>query len=172
MAKKAFKSAGITIDVSMLGDEELTRNLNKMEGMGRTGLFAGAAKESMKPVLKDVQAGVPVDTGNLRKAFRVRSIKRMRGRRARGMIGARLLMPTREMVKIPANAKNYYPARQEFGFNHTNGTFVPAKRFMRDSLYRNRSVVFAAMRRNLWASIRKALTRKGMAIPEEVARNR
>lgn len=164
----SYKSHGMTVDVAMLGDAELSRKLNTLQGMGRTSIVSQAGKKAMKPVLNDIKAKVPVDTGLLKKSFKARSIKAMRGRRARGNVGARILMPTREMVQIPAKAKGYYPSAQEFGFRVRGGGHVPGKRFMRDSLYGNRSQVFAIMRREMWAKIKKLMASKGMAIPEGV----
>ena len=167
---KTFQKSGMSIDISVLGDKELSDALNKLEGLNRTGIFAQASKKSMRVVLRDIKSKAPVDTGAMQRAFGARSIKPMSGRRARGAVGARVLLPTRKMLRIPANAKGYYPAAQEFGWKTHGGGYVPAKRFVRDALYGNRSAVFNSLRTELWKGILARLKRRGMAIPDEVAR--
>lgn len=159
----------IQVDVSVLGDRDLQVQFDRLEGMGRrTTIISQSAKKAMNPVLASIRARVPVDTGLLKKSFKAASVKAMRGRKARGNVGARILMPTQDMVQIPARAKGYYPAAQEFGFRVRGGGHVDGKRFMRDSLYGNRTQVHAIMRREMWARIKKLMAKKGMAIPEGV----
>lgn len=158
----------IQVDVSVLGDRDLQVQFDRLEGMGkRTTIISQSAKQAMKPVLRSIQARTKLfmDTGALHQSFSTRSIKAMRGRKARGNVGARILMPTRAMVNIPSTAKGYYPAAQEFGFRPRGGRKTSAKSFMRDSLYNNRDQVLSTMRREMWKRVKKLMAKKGMSIP-------
>ena len=157
--------SGISIDIRALGDEAVMKALNQLEGFGRTNIFAQAAKKSLVPVLNDIKARAPKDSGLLAKSFNRRSIKAMRGRKARGAVGARIIFPTRAMLGIPVGAKGFYPVSHEFGWKPRGvGAKIAPKRFVRGSLYDNKAIVFATLRSELWRSIRKILAKRGMTI--------
>ena len=159
--------AGFQIDLKALGAPELERALNNLQGAGRTGIFSQAAKKAMVPVLNDIKATAPKLTGKMSKAFGRRSIKAMRGRKARGAVGARILFPTRDALGIPRDSKGYYPAAQEFGWKQRGKPpKVGEKRFVRNALYGNRSAVFSSLKRELWVSIRKVLRKRGIIPPD------
>lgn len=161
----------IQVDISVLGDRDLQVQFDRLEGMGRrTSIISQSAKKAMMPVLRTMIERAPVDTYNLVAALMThkQSIRAMRGRRARGYVGARIIMPPRALLDIPANAKGYYPAAQEFGFRTRGGGRYQGKSFVRSSLYDNRSIVFSIMRTEMWKRIKRFMKRKGMTIPEGV----
>ena len=160
------KLDAVSIDIRILGDKELITQLNRLAGQGRSALFGAAAKKAMKIVLRDVRNRTPVLTGSLKKSWKFSQIKTMSARKSGGFVGARILFPRRRDLNIKANAKGYYPASLEFGFQHSNGDYVPPVRMVRDSLYANRSAVYNELKSDLRQRIAKSMKKKGMSVPE------
>jgi len=168
-ALKINRRATFSIDISVLGDTELSRVLNSLEGMNRSGMFGDASVKAMEIVHRRILATVPIDTGTLINAFANKNnIRKIQPGKAKGLAGARVLFPPRRFLKIKQGAKGFYPAAQEFGWRTRSGDYIPGKRFVRDALYGSRSAVFAKLKTELWKIILRRMKRRKMIIPDSV----
>ena len=118
-------------------------------------LLRQAARKAARVVLADAKAGVPVDTGALRRGMKVRAQKGKKGR-----IAVRVMTPTREeLAKLyPERAqemldsKFYFPAAVEYGYTRRGVTKAPVG-FMRKALVANAEKAKATMRAELYAGL-------------------
>jgi hypothetical protein len=156
----------MTLDISVLGDKELDAQLRRLAGQGRSRIFGASAKKAMRPVLLDVRKRTPVLTGALKKGWKFGQVKTMSARRSGGYVGARIVFPRRKDIGIAADAKGYYPASLEFGFEHRSGKKIPAVMMVRKALYGNRTIVFNTLKTELRTRIALAMRKKGMSVPE------
>ncbi len=107
MARKGFIEFGIT------GDKRLDKRLRKMDRRVAGKAVRKGMKAAMAPVLSLAQRRVPVRTGRLKRSLRVA------GYGGKNFAGAAVMTGTRKMLKIPANAKGFYPAYIEYGYGKT-----------------------------------------------------
>lgn len=104
------------IDISMYGDRELQKNLDKFSEALQKKIVNRALRKGADH-LKQIAAGiVPADTGALRQSLEVRAFTR-RHQYARGaQLKGYVVEPgTREELGIAADDKYYYPAVLEYG---------------------------------------------------------
>lgn len=97
------------IDITMFGDKELQRKLDRLPSKLQKRVVKGAAKKAAEPILAAAKARAPVRTGRHRDSMKITT------KSGRKEIGAQIVTGTRKQLKIPADAKGYYPAAQEFG---------------------------------------------------------
>lgn len=136
MARKGFIQFGIT------GDKRLDKRLRKMDRKVSGKAIRKGMKEAMQPVLFAAKRRVPVLTGRLKKSIRVA------GYAGRNFAGAAVLTGTRKTLRIPANAKSFYPAYIEYGYGK-----VRARSFLRSSMADKKKEVLG----NVVSEIKKAL---------------
>lgn len=98
-------------DISILGDKELEEVLKFLPENLERKVLNKAIKEAARFVLDDAKAHAPKDTGALKQALHIRTMKRKRGR-----IGYLVASGTREELGIKAGAKGFYPASQHYGW--------------------------------------------------------
>ena len=125
----------VAVDISELGDEQLSKNLAQIERAVQKKIVRKALRKAAKEIiLPHAKALAPVDTGRLRKSLKIRAAKRSRNR-----IGVKLEAGTREKLGIPADAKGYYPLALELGYVNRGGQFEKPWPYMRPALYDNRA---------------------------------
>lgn len=122
------------IDLSILGDRGLERKINKLENKVAKKLIRDAAKEAMEPVAVMARVRAPVLDGRLKASIKVITYSARRGR----ITGAQVKTGSRFNLRIPANAKYYYPAAHEYGAPKRG---IKMRSFLRSSLTDLRSSV-------------------------------
>jgi len=123
MAAKKF-------DISMLGNKELSRKLNKLEPALQKKVILPSLRRGAKLVLSAARANVTVVTG--KKSFAIRqglTIKGFKGKkRSRNRVSVDVRSPTREELtsllgpgvgKDVLTSQYYYPAHVELGTKKT-----------------------------------------------------
>ncbi len=138
MAKKGSGLVSITIE----GGKKLDKKLNAMDRRVATKVLKKSFKAAMEPVKAEAKRLVPVDTGALRRSIRIATYK------GKDYVGAVVRTGTRKQLKIPANAKSYYPAFIEYGSQGER-----ARPYLRSALFKKRKVVL----NRVSDDIRKAL---------------
>jgi len=139
------------IDISLIGDKELQRKLNKLARDVQIRLLGSAMKNTGNKILRaPIAAAVPVKSGRLKAAMGKQKFKIFRGKTS----GARLEMPPRAALGIDPQDKYYYPVHVEYG--HGN---VPPHSFLRKPVDENaarwRAAVGAELGRKIEAEARK-----------------
>lgn len=117
-------------DISIIGEKKLQKKLSKMEKKIQSKVMKASMKEAMKPVQELAKQRAPHATGLLKRSIRIGIKSNRKGLTAMVRTG------TRKQLKIPANAKYYYPAALEYGTRH-----IPARSFLRSSLFSKKEVV-------------------------------
>jgi HK97 gp10 family phage protein len=97
-------------DLKIDGARRLNKKLNKLGTNVARKVVRPAGRAAMEPVLQAAKNYTPVDTGRLRDSIKVY----VRNSRQFGLdVG--IQTGTRKRLKIPADAKHYYPSAIEFG---------------------------------------------------------
>lgn len=157
-ALQAITSAGVPkVDISMLGDKELQRKLNRLaspraKAVVRAALRKGAKRAKQRVIANLSGAPVQVRTGELRAAF---ANAKIRSERMRGAIRLGVTLPTRAELGIAAGDKFYYPYAVEYG--HSG---APAYPFIRPAVDDHEAEEVAAIGRDIGAGIEKEARRK------------
>ena len=131
---------GRAVDISMFGDRELQRMLDKLPDKVQLKIARKAIKNSVERLRPEIirrLSGDPVgvDTDTLRGAFRAVQIK---SHGKAGLIRFGFPFPTREALDIDAEDKWYYPMAIEYGYIHAkSGQYVPPRPFMRNAVDEN-----------------------------------
>ena len=152
---------GQLVDIEMLGDKKLQRTLNRMDLRVQAKGMAKALRAGGKPILADAKARAraahnpATPSTNMLKVARGLKLRKAKGRR-RGVIGMRILTPTKAELGIPEGSKWYYPAHVELGSGPTKRgrPAVPAIPYMRGALHAGRQSALRRIRVHLWRFIR------------------
>ena len=99
------------VDISVLGDKKLMRQLRRLAGPAQKKVVRKALREGGRPVLASTQAKVPVKTGALKNSLKLRAIKY----KSRDRFGVAVRTGTREQLGIDADDPYYYPMAVEVG---------------------------------------------------------
>lgn len=111
-------------DLEVKGQRRLNKKLNRMStGLARK-IVRPAMKEALEPVVSAAKTFAPVDSGRMQKFIK----PFVQNSRSRGITGA-VRTGTRKQLRIPANARYYYPAAIEYGTRNT-----PPRSFLRRAL--------------------------------------
>lgn len=94
--------------MSVRGDKEIISKLKKLEKKLTKKIITRAARTAMKPVMQAAKSYAPKQSGTLRKAIKLRALKKNR----RGNIGVRVAISDKWFV-----GKMFYGAFQEFGWH-------------------------------------------------------
>ncbi len=127
-------------DISVLGDKELQAKLLKMEKRVGAKIMKQSLKSAMEPVKNLAKIRAPQKSGRLRKSIRIGTKSNRRG------VSALLRTGTRKQLKIPADAKYYYPAAIEYG---AAGRHLPERSFLRSSLHDRKGQVIGSVARHI-----------------------
>lgn len=136
------------IDISMVGDKELTKQLKKLDFKLQKKIVRQSISKAMLPVRNAAIANAPVDSGKLKA-----SIKR-KNKTKRGVSRSSIVTGTRSELGI--KTKGYYPAAIEYGYKKKNGEHVPAKSFMRKAISDNQTSVLNNVGKFIGNGIKKA----------------
>jgi len=117
-------------DLTIIGDKALERKLNAMDKKVAARNLKDALKESMEPVRDLSRRLAPTDSGLMKRSIRIGTRSNRRG------IAVFVRTGTRKQLKIPADAKYYYPAAIEYGTRT-----MPPRPFLRRALARLKNAV-------------------------------
>ncbi len=110
-------------DISLVGDKKTARKLKKMDAKIARKVMREALKDAMEPVKDLAKSRAPVDQGLLRKS--IRTAASVNAKRAAAFVRT----GTRKQLRIPLDAKYYYPAAIEYGTRKRG-----ARSFLRSAL--------------------------------------
>ena len=133
--------AGSIVGLDLRGEKEMIKALKMLPGSINRRVIAKATRRAMKPVIKAARANLNKSkrTGQLRKSIGARTVKIEDGIVWTG-VGVRkgFDIQTEEFGNINPRL---YAHLVEKGFQHRNGTTVPARPFLRPAWDNNRSRV-------------------------------
>ena len=157
-------AAGVPkVDISMLGDKELQRKLNRLTGPRAKAVVRQAIRKSVKRAQKRMVAklsGAPVnvDTGRLRAAIGSNKIENAS---SRYVVYLGVPMPTREELGIAPSEKGYYPYSLEFGYVHgLTGEKIRAYPWIRPSIDETEDSEKAQIGRDIGKGIERLARKK------------
>lgn len=139
------------VDINMLGDKQLVKDLAKFDQKNQRRIARAALKKGAAPTLDLARQLVPVDRGKLKAAL---AIKPARGKRNR--IGVEINTGTREQLEIEPDDKFYYPSVVEYGSRN-----MPAKPFMRPAFDRTKDEALTIVGDEMGKNIVRTLKRQG-----------
>ena len=118
------------VEVTLKGADRLQRRLSALEPKVAAQVQRKAARETAKRIQSTAKADAPEgETGSLRRAIKVRSLRRSRKKR----VGARVFVDQRFLSRAGVNY--YYPAVIEFGTRKSNR--IKADKYFRISAARH-----------------------------------
>ena len=141
-----------SLNVKLFGDKELEAAFNALAFGAQKKVFRPALREGMKVVHRAIVAKVPVDTGALRGAIKLRA-----GQRSRGRVGIAVFVDKDRLPKrTKAGAKEwFYPAHVELGHlapakkgaapGSQVRAFVPPRSYMRAGFDEAKEAAVAAI---------------------------
>lgn len=135
------------IDIRLLGDKELQKNLRKIDITLQRRIMKQALKRAAGPVLAEAKTRVPTRTYKLYESLKIRVFSR------KGAPMAVVETGTRAELGIPASEKFFYPAVVEY--KH--------KSYLRAALDASRAEVLNIMRATIKAGIESVRT--GARVP-------
>lgn len=133
------------IDISMLGDKQLAKQLKALEGPKQKKVVRQAYVKGAAVFRKSIRSLTPVDTGALKKA-----IKSYAGKGKKGQITRFVGIKDRASLGIEESSKYYYPAAVEYGHEG-----VSAKSYLRAGYDAVEEQVFALVKRLIGAGIER-----------------
>ena len=133
---------GGLVSITIKGGKKLDNKLKKMDRRVATKVLKTSFKAAMEPVKAEAKRRAPRDTGALIRSIRIGVYN------GKDYVGAVVKTGTRKQLKIPANAKSYYPAFIEYGSQGER-----ARPYLRSALFKKRKVVL----KRVSDDIRKAL---------------
>ncbi len=145
------------VDISVLGDKELSAKLNRLAGKRAKSIVRSALRKAAKRTKSRIVqnlSGSPVGvvTGRTRAAFAATKIGAVRNR---ALIIQGVKLPTREALGIPSGDRNYYPNAIEYG--HVG---APAKPFIRPAVDSNKDSEIRAIGKDIGAGLEREAKRK------------
>src|SRR5512139_447967 len=136
--------AGNRFDISMLGSKELSAALAQLPEKLERRVLSRALRQAGKFYQTLAAARAPRDRGKLATSFKVRALKRRKGR-----VGVMIQTGTRAQLGIDPKQRGFYPAHLEFGHRDRAGVHHAANPFMRSSLRTGQNAIFAILRTEL-----------------------
>lgn len=135
--------SNVSYDVSLLGDEALTRVIRSLQ--------KGAANRVMRPSLRLAAKGVmktAASTAPRGATLKTSTTLKLKASSRRGTISVRVQTGSREAMGIEKVAKYYYPSAKELGTDD-----MVAQPWLRPALETNRAAAFATIRTEAWRRI-------------------
>lgn len=144
------------IDISLLGDRALERELARLPRVVQRRVVArairAAAYRVRSRIVANIDAGDLILSGRMRAAFSRAKVRQQSHIRALIRIGP--IWPTRAELGIAADDPWYYPTAVEFGHSR-----APAHPFVVPAVDENRSEEIAILRREIGAGIKREAAR-------------
>ena len=132
----------VTVDISVLGDKELSKSLGRLEMKMQKSIVRKALRKAARPVLDSAKSLVPVMTGKLKDSLRIRTLKSRRG-----TVNVIVETGKRSELGISPNDKYFYPVVVEY--KH--------KSFMRAAIDARRTDAYEIAKREIRAGIEAAI---------------
>ena len=152
---------GIHFDVSAIGLRGLDRLLAQLPAKSERRIIRRVLRDSAKRIhgklLQNVMGGiVGIRTGRFAMGIASHEVK---GQFKRGRLEYGLMLPTREQLGIPPEAKHYYPAVLEYGAPH-----MSARAPMRRTVDDNAQAELALIGQEIGRGVERTAKRLGMVI--------
>lgn len=147
------------IDISVLGDKQLERDLARFvpsaqKGILRKVLRASGKRQKARLVANLSGGVVKPESGRWLRATIAEPVRAIQRTRLR--IGVAFSMPTRQQLGIDPKDKSFYPAAIEYGYTKKNGDRVAAKRPIRRAVDDHAKEETAILARELGQGIERA----------------
>lgn len=139
-------------DISILGAPELSRALAALPEKLERKILTKALRQAGKFYQTLAAARSPRDRGKLSSSYKVRALKRRKGR-----VGVLIQTGTRAQLGIDPKQRGFYPAHVEFGHRDRAGVHHAANPFMRSSLRTGQNAIFAILRQEIDNGIEAAM---------------
>jgi len=149
--------------VVITGDKQIDRNLKKFDDKVRKKVVRKAARNAAKKALSDYKNLVPVNTGSMRDATKVRAMKA--SRKSRGSLGASIVVDKKKLFALyearyghlPGKRRVdkeafFYPTVVEFGDSDT-----AADKPLRRAVFGNEAAIKAVFLSELRQAIKAKL---------------
>lgn len=144
----------MTIDISVTGDKELQRILNRLPDKLQKKIARNAIRKSAKRARDRIVANIRklnlIKTGRLLAAFEYAPI-RSQSSTPRSLIRIGVGFPYREQLGISPDDKYFYPAALEFGHPR-----APAYPFMRPAIDEHKQEEFATIGKDIGEGVIRA----------------
>jgi len=134
----------MTQTVRIDGLADLNKKLLELEPKLQRKTLGKALKKAGQPVLEESKRLVPVDSGRLRDALKLRSKGRSKKKPHRQSVS--VATPTRKQLKLRSDEKGYYPAVVEYG---AAGRNISARPYLRPALANQQDKVLATLKTEL-----------------------
>lgn len=141
----------MTTAVRIEGLKELNDKLRTLEPKLQRKTLGKALRKAGQPVLEESKRLVPVDTGRLRDALKLRGKGPSKKRPHRQSVS--VASPTRKALKLASDARGYYPAVIEYG---AAGRNIPAQPYLRPALANKQTEVLTTLKEELAKGVLKA----------------
>lgn len=139
-------------DISLLGVPELSRALAALPEKLERRVLTKALRQAGKFYQALAAARAPRDRGKLATSFKVRALKRRKGR-----VGVMIQTGTRAQLGIDPKQRGFYPAHVEFGHRDRAGVHHGANPYMRSAIRTGQNAIFAILRQELDNGIEAAM---------------
>ena len=128
----------------LTGDKKLNRKLKRLAGPDARKVIRQASRVAIKPVRSAAKSQAPHDSGALRRAIRIRAIKRSRSK-----VGTRITIGEKDFT-----GSTFYGGFQEWGWKtgkrgSQNRTHIEGKRFLKQAADSKRAMAIAIYRREI-----------------------
>lgn len=110
--------------ISLNGDKALVSKLDSLDKKDLSKVVRQATRKNSKIVQTETKNLAPVESGMLKKAVKVRSMKRQKG-----YVGSK----TTVLFAGKTKSNMFYGAFQEFGYTTVNGRKIAGKHFMKQA---------------------------------------
>lgn len=136
----------------LVGLEELLKMFGDLEKLPQK-CVTQAAKKGAQIALQSARNKAPKDTGELRKAIKLKAEKsKIKGKKVYQIT----FKNNPKFIKISSDGKrSFYPASQEYGWIDKNGVRHEGKHFMRDSVQDNSSSIESTIVNELISNLEK-----------------
>lgn len=132
----------------------LNKKLLELEPKLQRKTLGKALKKAGKPVLQETKRLVPVDTGRLRTALKLRSKGPSKKRPHQQSVS--VATPTRKQLKMRADEKGYYPAVLEYG---SASRKIQPRPYLRPALANQKEQALATLKSELARGVIEAATK-------------
>ena len=132
------------VSFKVRGGKALDKRLMRMDKRMAGKAIKQGMKKSMEPVQALAKQRAPYKSGNLRRSIRIAVYS------GKNYAGAAVRTGTRKQLKIPADAKFYYPAAFEYGTRQ-----MRARSYLRSSLFDRRKMVLERVVKDVTHALEK-----------------
>lgn len=139
-------------DISILGAPELSRALAALPANLERKVLTKALRQAAKYYATLAAARAPRDRGRLATSFKVRSMKRRKGR-----VGMVIRTGSRAELGIDPKQRGFYPAHIELGYRDVSGVHHAGDPYMRSALRTGQNAIFAILRQEIDTGIEAAM---------------